>query len=268
MLQEVPPTEFSVTPRQCCRVLAIAVVCLTLAGSAIQFFKYILGHDYLLGLFPLFNLNSEISIPTWFASVTLLLCSMLLAVIFITHRRNAAPFALHWAVLSLIFLYLSIDEGAHIHETIGTTLELRLTGVTYGFLRSAWVIYGTVFVVIIAAFYRKFVAHLPAETLRLFILAALAYVGGALIMEMITGRYTEVYGTKNLTYELMTVAEEFLEMSGVSIFIYALLSYIGAHVKTFSIHIGPKRPSGYPSEVTLPKPQITGLTAERTSAVN
>ena len=74
----VAPTTFSVSAGKCCRVLAIAVLCLTFAGGAIQFFKHILGHDYLLGLFPLFNLNSEVSIPTWYGSVSLLLCSLLL----------------------------------------------------------------------------------------------------------------------------------------------------------------------------------------------
>jgi hypothetical protein len=243
MLHQVAPTEFSVTARKCCKVLVIAVLCLTLAGSAVQFFKYILGHDYLLGLYPLFNLNSDISIPAWFASVTLLLCSILLAVIFIAKRSIAESFALHWAVLSLIFLYLSIDEGARIHETIGTTLSLRFTGITHGFLHFTWVIYGTVFVLIVAAFSLKFLAHLPVETVRLFILAGLTYVGGALLMEMINARYAELHGGQNFTYQMMTVVEEFLEMSGIVIFIYALLLYIGSQVRTVYIHIeGKDRP--------------------------
>lgn len=233
----VAPTKFSVSPEKCCQVLAIAVLCFTFAGSVIQFFKYVLAHDYLLGLFPLFNLNSEISIPAWYSSVTLLLCSLLLAVIFFAKRKNEDRFALHWAVLSLIFLYLSMDEGAHIHETIGTTLNLRLTGITHGFIHYTWVIYGIALVVIVASGYLKFLAHLPRKTSSLFILAGFIYVAGALGMEMVNGRYFELHGSQNFRYQMMTVAEEFLEMAGIVIFIYALLSYIGSQVRTVSIDI-------------------------------
>lgn len=241
MSQRVSPTEFSVDPRKCRLALAIAVTFFTLAGSGVQFSRHILGHDYLLGLFPLFNLNSEISIPTWYASMTLLLCSMLLALIFIAKRRNGEPFALHWAVLSLVFLYLSIDEGADIHATIGNTLSLRVTGITHGFLRYTWVLYGIAFVFIVLASSIRFLTRLPRETGRLFILAGLTYVGGALLMEMINGRYADLHGSQNLTYQMMSVAEESLEMSGVAIFIYALLSYIASHIRTVSLHVERQR---------------------------
>ena len=157
--------------------------------------------------------------------------------IFIAKRRNEDPFALHWAVLSLIFLYLSIDEGAHIHETIGTTLSLRFTGITHGFLRYTWVIYGIGLVVIVASYYLKFLAHLPHKTMRLFILAGLIYVGGALGMEMVNGRYAELYGSQNFSYQMMTVTEEFLEMAGIVTFIYALMSYMGSEIRAVSINI-------------------------------
>ena len=229
-------TEFSVIPRKCCQILAIAVIGFTLAGSAVQLAKQHFGHDYLLGLTRLFSLNTDPSIPAWYSSVTLLLCSLLLGIIFLVKRRNAEPFAFHWAVLSLIFLYLSIDEAARIHETIGTTLSLKFFGDTHGFIHYTWVLYGIPSVLILAACYLKFLLHLPRRTMRLFVLAGVTYVGGVLIAEMINARHADLHGTKNLVYQMMTVGEEFLEMSGIVTFIYALMSYIGSQVRSISIN--------------------------------
>jgi hypothetical protein len=135
-------------------------------------------------------------------------------------------FALHWGALSLIFLLLSVDEVARIHETIGDTLKLKFTGEIHGLLYYPWVIIGGAFVLIVAAAYIKFLRNLPTKTMSLFILCGVIYVGGALGMEMINAQYADLYGTGNLTHQMMTAVEEFLEMIAIALFIYALMSYI------------------------------------------
>ncbi|NER04565.1 MAG: hypothetical protein F6K17_19105, partial [Okeania sp. SIO3C4] len=50
-------------------------------------------------------------------------------------------------------------------------------------------------------------------------------VGGGIGMEMIGGYYAYLYDTKNFFYEILVTIEEFLEMLGVVVFIYALLCY-------------------------------------------
>ena len=235
-MSRVTTTEFSVSPKKTCRFLVITVIGFTLAGSAVQLIKYNFGHDYLLGLTPLFNLATDVSIPAWYSSVTLLLCSSLLGIIYFAKRRNAEQFAFHWAVLSLIFLYLSIDEAAQIHEIIGVTLSQEVIGNTHGFIHYTWVVIGIPFVLIVAACYLKFLFHLPRKTMRLFVLAGVTYVGGALITDMINGRQADIRGPGNLPYQMTTVAEEFLEMSGIVIFIYALLTYLSSEVRSVRIN--------------------------------
>jgi hypothetical protein len=230
------------TPRKFGQVLVIAVLSLALIGSAVQFSTYILGHSYLLGLVPLFDLGTDSSVPTWYASITLLICSLLLAIISMAKREDNDPFTLHWEALSFIFLYLSIDEVARIHEVIGDTLW-KFTGPTHGLLYFTWVIYGLAFILILIPAYINFLRHLPIKTMRLFILAGTIYVGGALGMEMVNARYADLYGFKNLTYQLMTAVEEFLEMSGIAIFIYALMSYVAtqsSQMKTVTVQIEEK----------------------------
>jgi hypothetical protein len=207
-------------------------------GIVVQLFKFVLGHKFVFGLVPLFSLSTDISIPSWYSSFSLLLCSILLAIISVAKRRSEDRFRLHWQVMSLIFLYLSIDEVGRIHETIGECLRIYVTGMTHGLFRYTSVIFGITFVTVFVAAYSRFLIYLPARTRWLFILAGAVYVGGALGMDMINGRYFELHGDQNLIYQMMTVLEEFLEMTGVLIFIYALMSYMLAHVGAVNVQIG------------------------------
>jgi hypothetical protein len=79
---------------------------------------------------------------------------------------------------------------------------------------------------------------LPKRILQLFILAGVVFVSGAVGMEMIGGMHSEVNGEDNVTYAMMYSFEEFLEMSGAVVFMYALISYIQMKFKTLQITFG------------------------------
>lgn len=55
----------TIIPARVTRWLSLVVACLVLASLAGQFSKYVLGHDRLLGLVPLFDLDREGNVPTW-----------------------------------------------------------------------------------------------------------------------------------------------------------------------------------------------------------
>jgi len=82
--------EVQVKPKKVAMALTLIVVCLTLAHTLGQFFHLVLGHDYVYGFVPLFNLNMEQNVPTLYASVTLLLCSAMLLVIAAARRQGCA----------------------------------------------------------------------------------------------------------------------------------------------------------------------------------
>ena len=48
-------------------------------------------------------------------------------------------------------------------------------------------------------------------------------------MEMIGSYWTDLEGQQNLIYALMATLEEVMEMIGIIVFIYGLLSYNGNH---------------------------------------
>lgn len=82
------------------------------------------------------------------------------------------------------------------------------------------------FVVAVALIFFRMIVQLPSPVRRLFILAALMYLSGAIVMETVGGHYVTAWGHDSLRYALCTTAEELLEMMGVVVFIYALLSYL------------------------------------------
>ncbi|MFN7944215.1 MAG: hypothetical protein U0Z53_02465 [Blastocatellia bacterium] len=230
----------SITARQLTRCLLIVVAGLTLAGIAGEWAKYSLGSEYLhahhlFGLVEKFDLDGENNIPNWYQSSSLLFCAALLATICVLKRMSRARYVAHWGGLALIFLALSLDESASLHEMLVEPVRSVLH--TDGFLRYAWVIPGLLFAAGVGLAYLKFLAHLPFVTRLQFILAGAFFISGAVGMEMIGGRLRDLYGLQSVQYVAETIAEEVLEMTGILIFIYGLTAYLGALVQGVQVTV-------------------------------
>jgi glucan phosphoethanolaminetransferase (alkaline phosphatase superfamily) len=228
--------EISITPRRTSRFLLLIVLGLILTSMVIQFSVYYLP-DFPLRhtLAELFNTNTELNIPTLYSWSALLVCSMLLAIIAYAKKVAGEQYFNHWLALSIIFLYLSLDEAISLHERTGYIVADKLH--TDGFLYFAWVIPGFIFVLVCFLAFLQFIATLSAKTRRLFLIAGTVYVVGALGLELLGGYWADFYGEQNITYVLITTMEEFLEMLGIVIFIYTLLSYISCYMKGVSLRV-------------------------------
>lgn len=220
--------EINIEPKAVLKIITAIVFCLIIVGSLGQIYSYVLGEGSQGKIVTLFNLDAEASVPTIYASFTLLLCSVLLAIIAKSKHHQGNYYRRHWTFLSIIFLYLAVDEGAKIHEiSIDITRKLLNTS---GFFHYAWVIPAIFLFSIFSLIYFKFVLSLPSDIKFLFVLAALIFVGGALGIEMIGGQFVTLQG-KNAFYATIVTIEETLEMAGIAIFIYGLLEYIRQYVK-------------------------------------
>lgn len=222
--------EFNFNPRKIAFILGL--VSLYLAGQSLLN-EYILenvlansGGELALALLDLFSVNAEETIPTWYATLLLFTAAILLFFIAALKRKKAQPYARHWLGLSLIFLYLSMDEGAVIHEIASDVIETRFE--TTGYLSFGWVIVFVPLVIIIGMIYLRFLFHLPVRTRSLFIVAGLIYVGGAVGVEVISANRWYIDGGVSFPYLAIATVEELFEMLGVVVFIYALLDYISA----------------------------------------
>ena len=83
------------------------------------------------GLF-LFDFNQENNIPTFYSAVAIL-CSSIILLSIATMEKMRNSNYLYWLLLSIIFMFLSLDEIGSIHERVAGVIDRHfdLTGVFY-----------------------------------------------------------------------------------------------------------------------------------------
>lgn len=214
--------------------IASILVIASLAGDVLHFTPW---HVHTERLFPLFDLDDEYNVPTFF-SVTLLLMagSLLAAIALLTGTRPISDLS-KWLILSLGFFCMAYDEAFLVHERLIHPVRSLLGNSSLGIFYYAWVIPGAALVFLLALFYLKFLLRLPAKTRFRFVLAAGLYLGGCIGFEFIGGWYAESNGVQSLTYNLITTAEESLEMTGLIVFIRALLIYLGENYESMKLRV-------------------------------
>jgi hypothetical protein len=139
-----------------------------------------------------------------------------------------------------------MDEGAVIHEIFSDPLREALN--TTGYLTFAWLIVFVPLVILFALFYIRFLFRLPPRTRNLFILAGAIFVGGAVFVEAVSANRYYLDGGVSFPYLALATVEEFCEMLGVVLFIYALLSYMAAMEYTAVFHFTSILSTTYPLE--------------------
>lgn len=214
-----PPRSWPVRVTGWLGAIALAISAL---GALGQWLKYAHGVQHSFGFIHQFGPDEETNIATWFSSAVMLGCAGFLA--YIGHHAPAAWWRRRWWALAIIFVAMSMDETAQIHEL--SIAWMRGIFGSYGPLHFAWVVPGAVFSSIIAIVFFRFVCRLPNPTGWLFVLAGLIYLSGALGMEMIDGWYAAKHGAETPGYAFLTVVEEGLENAGLVLFVYSLCSYV------------------------------------------
>ncbi len=149
------------------------------------------------------------------------------------HQKSNKPYGVYWSIMSCLFLFLAVDESAMVHENL--IKPLRHTLDASGLFYFSWVIpYGLLLMIGIFVFYR-FINSIPADIRKLIVWAGIVYVFGALGLEMLGGFYADQYSTRTITYTVLVTFEETLEMSGLSILVFALFSYLETLVDSINI---------------------------------
>ncbi len=210
-------------------VMVAAIVGLSIYGQKIRFFGVadIRGpwHEFILDqLMKSFYLDSEGNIVTFINALLLFIPSLILAAIGIWKISVKDKFRFHWAGLALIFLFLSIDEAAVIHENM--IKPMRAIVGAEGFFYFAWIIPGIIMVAAFGLLYLMFFLHLENKFKILFLFSLGVYISGVIGGEMISGYYAANLGLKNYTYAVVASLEESIEYIGCSLIIYSLLKYI------------------------------------------
>ena len=209
------PTPFRLTlsSRTLPRRLAIFVAALLVIHLGLQTVNH-LHHEVPWDLHLVFDVDEEPTVPTWYSSAALLLASYLLFFIAGHERRVGSKDAAHWLGLAIGFAWLSLDEIAALHEVLNTFIDVE------------WTIYGAIVVAIVGILYVPFLLRLGAAHRWRFLVAGAVYVGGAVVVEHLTGPRYFHYDMDTMPYAVATAIEEGLEMYGIVLFLRALLIWM------------------------------------------
>lgn len=205
-------------------LLAFALVSASIAQDLIAYGRSVIDTSSKIWLL---DVGLEQSLFTWLSVTALFFAAFL----FLTCGRAVAAHGgrlrWHWYFLAAIFLLLSLDDSISIHEKISEILESRIENT--GLLHFAWAApAGLISLGGLIAFI-PFIRSFPPRLAMLLGLSAIVFLAGAVGLEMVGGSVAEVDGA-SLRYRMLTNIEEALELTGVMMLIYALLSYRDQHL--------------------------------------
>ena len=171
-----------------------------------------------------FNLNAEATMSVWFSSTQLFVIAMVAAYCAWKEQGSAgAMWRSGWLPIAGLFLYLSIDETAQIHELIGKWVGLHVPITLFKKPVFYWLLAYLPAIALAVSylglfFWRRFRRRLPL----------LALVGGGLLIWMTVLGLEAAGGLFTLSQEMHRHRvgwEEFFEMAGATCFLTAFLRY-------------------------------------------
>ncbi len=195
----------------------------------------------------MFDTTAEHSIAGWFsATLTFVVAIAAWANVILVRSTNASIWRrTGWLVIALLFFYLSLDDGAAIHEHLGGGLkQTPVIGEVIGAYDSySWHIVILPFFIAIGSYMLLFLwKELTHRNERIGILAAFSFLALAVIQDFIEGT-TEEYDWFQATYGMdpylilhfAKSLEESLEMLGMATFLVVFLSHLMRTFRTITL---------------------------------
>jgi len=195
------------------RIAWTALPVVAAAGLTVEILQHLRPDPALRPWVELFSLSFEGNVATWYATVLLFTCALLLA----GRAARAERGRRGWAFLAAALAYVSLDEAVGLHERLNEVVPSG--GVFY----YSWILPAAVAVIVLFLAYLPFLRDLPPDLRRRFLLAGTVYVAGALLMELPLGWVAERSGEESLAYALVDFAEETLELVGATLLLDALV---------------------------------------------
>lgn len=213
--------QLSVT-NQTLKKMLKALICFEALLVAVYLGDFLLGEPF-WRIHELFDLDSEISIPTWFSIIQLFMIGLIALLVANNTKTTPPPSKKGLTIFGLGFLYLSMDEGSAIHEKLTHEFHNNPLVPYFDGTHGIWiVVYGVIGIIILALLFKDILAafkHYKKETF-IFVIGMIVYLAGTAGSETIT--YFYVDKGNPLVYAIEVCLEEFLEMVGASVLLYSV----------------------------------------------
>lgn len=124
------------------RLFGAATLLLIFSGIISAFIRANYDIQYIFRSVDMFDLNHENNIPTWYASVGFISCA--LGAFLISRVPLQLSQSFQWKSLAVIFLLMSLDEKASLHEYGASLMKGQFEFKGYWYF--AWVLPGIVLI--------------------------------------------------------------------------------------------------------------------------
>jgi hypothetical protein len=167
------------------------------------------------------DVEAERSLYTWYSTCILLLTGFIASCHADRVGRHGPHFR-QWVGIGVLFVYLSLDEMLSVHEKL-SAIGGRIVEPT-GFFRYSWVVPGLFLAGIVAFSLSSLVLDLPKRQRFWTIASGAIFLGGAVGMEMISGKIAFVLSRDTLLYQAVNSVEEAMEVIAVLMFMWVVAS--------------------------------------------
>lgn len=217
------------------RLVLLALVVVDAAVVALHLLNGATGLDK-----RLFDLDMEQNLPTWVSSVQLFcvgLCGALAG------RLEAGRARLAWIIFAGVFLFLSLDEGALLHEELVDRVSDSSGDAWF------WPLLYTPLAVAVLAALAVVGAQIRADARALAgLVGGLLLLGGSLVLDSAATQWVQI----SWLFAVGVVLEEALELGGSALLVAAIVSVLASRAANAppAVAPGPTTPggNGYPSE--------------------
>lgn len=258
----------TITPNGVAKRFLAFIACLIVCDLLAVYFEYVAGFKSALGFVPLFDMDVEYNIPSLYSTIGIFINALILFYIARIDKSEGGKESKYWKAMGWVFVYLSLDELASIHEHLDAV-------VTYFFGKSLhhhggplWILPYSVLLIFFGLYFIRFYLRLPNETKLHFCIAGVVYVSGAVGVEIL-GNPFDNHPLAAFIKGLYSTLEETMEMVGMVLFLRALLSYIVNHTRTenhgITLHFQDKNSAPTVTSETVAQDLFVGSPAQASS---
>ncbi len=206
--------------------VALTAVYVLTQESAIRFFPL---PEWLTTIYRFFDVDEELSIPTWFSQILLLLISVFSVVAAKLQREINPLHSRAWGFLAVVFLIASLDEGVGFHEMLVGPMWVVL-GIDDAQLTMVWILPALLVVALSVLVLAPFLVTLDRSVRRLIIGGGIVFLTGAVVIELLS--VVIRLGSDELAAWwarvgfVATGLEELLEMLGAIVILWGVATQI------------------------------------------
>lgn len=176
-----------------------------------------------------FYVNNGENVATYWNMLLLIIMTGLAFTIAIVKYAQKDKHKYEWWILTAIFLYFATDELSTLHQKFIKLFINMPTMADAGHFKWLYVL-ATVIVILLLVFLTRFYIHLDHKNKILFPISLILYFLGEYRGEYFGGVYAQLHNAKNSLFMITTHIEEFVELTGIIIMIYILLTYFTSHI--------------------------------------